>query len=163
MCFASDGSLYFLQSAGEGKACVRKLKDGVVSTVAGQAGIAEYADGTGSAARFNLIAEGGEPGGGIIEDEDGNFLIADVGNHAIRKMTPAGVVTTISAMQVDENGKPYPNKWAYKDDYDPEMGNKLGTSQYVAHPMYIFKIEANTYGFLQYTGDAPGVRKITFE
>lgn len=158
MCVASDGTLYFLQSAGNGGSCVRSLKDGVVKTVAGCPGTPAYADGKGGDARFSFVAEGGEPGGGIVEDEDGNLLIADPGNHAIRKMTPEGQVTTISAM-----GEGGPNKWAYKDDYDPAIGNKLGASQYVAHPMSIFRLEPYTYCFTQYTGDAPGVRKIVFE
>jgi hypothetical protein len=162
MWVARNGALYFLQSAGKGKSCVRKLENGTLTTVAGKPGETGYADGTGETALFYFTIDidgvPNEPGGGIVEDEDGNFLIADPGNHAIRKMTPDGVVTTISAM--DPGG---PNKWAYKDDYDPAMGGKLGATQYVAHPMHIFKIEANAYGIVQYTGDAPGIRKVVFE
>ena len=160
MCVASDGALYFLQSSGDGNCCVRKLANGTVTTLAGNPGTAGYADGKGTEALFSFKAEGGEPGGGIVEDEDGNLLIADPGNHAIRKMTPDGTVTTINKVDVS-NGSP--NKWAYKDDYDPAIGNQGEASQYAAHPMYIFKIEDYTYGFLQYTGDAPGIRKIVFE
>ena len=155
MTVASDGTLYFIQSW---KHNVRKLSKGILTTVAGQFEQGGWVDGDAATAKFNFVAENGEPGGGIVEDEDGNFLIADPGNHAIRKMTPDGVVTTISAMQ--EGG---PNKWAYKDDYDPNMGNHLGATQYCAHPIHIFKIAPYTYGFTQYTGDAPGVRQIVFE
>ncbi|MDR2627447.1 MAG: IPT/TIG domain-containing protein [Dysgonamonadaceae bacterium] len=158
MYVAHNGTLYFLQSSGNGKSCVRKLENGILSTLAGKPGTAGYADGTGNDASFNFICEGGEPGGGIVEDADGNLLIADPGNHAIRKMTPAGIVTTITAMEAGG-----PNKWNYKDDYDPAMGNQLGATQYVAHPMHIFKIETDAYGIVQYTGDAPGIRKIVFE
>lgn len=166
MCVASDGSLYFLQSTGDGKNCIRRLSANKVSTVAGQPGKWGYKNGKGNEAIFNFECEEGghEPSGNIIEDEDGNFLIADFGNHAIRKMTPDGTVTTVNEVDIAEEGENLrPNKWAYKDDYDPTMGNKLGASKFAAHPNYIFKIEDYTYGFLQYTGDAPGIRQISFE
>ena len=159
MTVASDGTLYFIESW---KHVVRKLSDGVLTTVAGEYEESGCADGTGNQARFNFVDEGGEVGGGLVEDEDGNILIADPGNHAIRKMTPDGTVTTISAMQYDENGNMVPNKWAYKDDYDPNIGGNLGATQYVAHPMHIFKISDYTYGICQYS-DAPGIRQLSFE
>jgi MYXO-CTERM domain-containing protein len=68
---------------------IRKISPaGVVSTLAG-AGVSGYADGTGETARFR------EPSG-IAADATGNVYVADWGNHAIRKITPAGVVTTFA-------------------------------------------------------------------
>ena len=61
------------------------------TTLAGDAGIAGSADGIGRAARFN------NPNG-VAVDSAGNVYVADSGNHTIRKVTPAGVVTTLAGL-----------------------------------------------------------------
>jgi hypothetical protein len=67
---------------------VRKITPtGTVITLAGLAGASGSADGTGGIARFN------QPGG-IAVDSASNLYIGDSGNHTIRKITPAGVVST---------------------------------------------------------------------
>ena len=64
------------------------------TTIAGLAGTSGNADGTNSQARFN------DPGG-IVVDDAGTVFVADVFNHTIRKLTPAGtnwLVTTICGL-----------------------------------------------------------------
>ena len=58
----------------------------VVSTLAGN-GEAGFADGQGADARFNMPL-------GLVMDPEGNVLVADYGNHSVRKVTMAGAVST---------------------------------------------------------------------
>ena len=62
---------------------------GVVSTFAGQAGVAGYADGAGGVALFNGPS-------GVAIDAAGVLYVADKGNSTIRKITAAGVVSTVA-------------------------------------------------------------------
>ncbi len=73
---------------------IRKIDTAaVVSTLAGVAGLAGSTDGIGAVARFNFPS-------GLALDSDGNLYIADSGNNTIRKMTPAGRVTTLGGLPV---------------------------------------------------------------
>ncbi|HIF27927.1 MAG TPA: hypothetical protein EYQ40_05270, partial [Candidatus Marinimicrobia bacterium] len=73
-----------------GNHLIRKITSaGVVSTFAGS-GSAGSANGTGTAATFNHPY-------GVAVDGSGNVYVADyLGNHLIRKITSAGVVTTLA-------------------------------------------------------------------
>ena len=59
-----------------------------MTTLAGGMGVSGTNDGMGSAARF------ADPGG-VAVDNAGNVFVADTYNNTIRKVTSAGVVTTI--------------------------------------------------------------------
>jgi hypothetical protein len=83
------GNLYVADSANN---AIRKITtNGLVTTVAGVAGAAGSADGAGAAARFRSPY-------GIARDSSGNLYVADRVNHLIRKITPAGVVSTLAGL-----------------------------------------------------------------
>ncbi len=68
---------------------VRKISTaGVVTTFAGSGNTA-YADGIGTAASFFWLC-------GVAIDSNGNLYVADFNNNRIRKISPAGVVTTLA-------------------------------------------------------------------
>jgi prepilin-type N-terminal cleavage/methylation domain-containing protein len=74
------------------KSSSKQISDGVcgvvVSTLAGS-GTASFADGTGTAAQFNGPA-------GVAVDASGTVYVVDTYNYRIRKITPAGVVSTLA-------------------------------------------------------------------
>ena len=81
------GSFYISDNYGH---TIRKMTAlGVVTTLAGQPGASGSANGPRSVARFAFPA-------GLVVDTSNNVFVADTGNNAIRKITPAGVVTTVA-------------------------------------------------------------------
>src|SRR5215207_5544006 len=83
----ASGNLYNAQY-GWGRVRKLNLNTMVVSTLAGDGGTSD-ADGTGTAAQFGSAEF-------VSTDAAGNVYIADQDNNKIRKITPAGVVTTIA-------------------------------------------------------------------
>ncbi len=89
---------YCIAIEGDGKS-FRAMKDkaieegrcangGVVTSFAGNGSVGST-DGLGSVARFNNPND-------IAIDSTGNLYVADSGNHAIRKITPQGLVSTLA-------------------------------------------------------------------
>lgn len=82
------GNIYIVD--GDGNNTIRKIsKEGVVTTLAGTKGKIGRADGHGENASFNKPR-------GITLDAQGNVYVADSWNHTVRKINPAGMVTTLA-------------------------------------------------------------------
>jgi len=87
VCSDISGNIYV---ADYGNHTIRKITPaGVVSTLVGVAGVSGSTDGTGTAASFQYPT-------GVCSDASGNIYVADRDNHKIRKVTAAGVVTTLA-------------------------------------------------------------------
>ena len=87
MAVDGSGSVYIADSDNN---TIRKITPaGVVSTFAGSAGNRGSADGSGGVARFSGP-------NGVAVDGSGNVYVADGGNRTIRKITPAGFVSTLA-------------------------------------------------------------------
>lgn len=85
------GDMYIVDS---GNHSIRKFDGTTVSTLAGSAaGTPGYADGTGTAALFT------SPTSAVLH-ADGNLYVTEFNNHVIRKITLAGVVTTLAGSNV---------------------------------------------------------------
>jgi hypothetical protein len=102
----ANGNIYIVDSENH---AIRKLSPfsnvgngQSLSTVAGDAppsglggtGTPDFKDATGTASRFNMPK-------GITIDKNGNFYITDYNNFRVRKMTPAGVVTTLAGTSTE--------------------------------------------------------------
>jgi DNA-binding beta-propeller fold protein YncE len=83
---APDGTI-FVADAGDAHRIRRIAPDGVVSTVAG--GARGFTDGAGAAAAFSTPS-------GLALATDGTLYLADTGNHAIRRITAGGEVSTLA-------------------------------------------------------------------
>jgi hypothetical protein len=89
MTIDSAGNLYITDTGNDE---IRKVTSGgVVTTIAGSPGVSGTNDGTGSAALFKGPL-------GIAVDSAGNLYVADTGNSLVRKVTAAGVVTTLAGL-----------------------------------------------------------------
>src|SRR5205085_4828650 len=85
----TNGNIYVADTDNQ---AIRKITPaGSVTTLAGFVGSTGSADGTGVTARFNYPL-------GVAADSSGNIYVADQLNHTIRKITPAGAVTTLAGL-----------------------------------------------------------------
>ncbi len=81
---------------------IRKVSPtGEISIIAGTAGVSGNTDGTGKVALFNYPTS-------VAVDNAGIVYVADSGNNVIRKITPNGVVTTLTGVVSPEDYFYYP-------------------------------------------------------
>lgn len=133
-----DGNVYVSDTYNH---AIRKIvaATGVVTTVAGNANVVGYADGNDISALFFQPR-------GLASDTNGNLYVADSGNHAIRKITPQGVVTTLAGN-------------------NPTLGRLSGSSDGTGYSAkfylpYALTVDRNNSIFVGDTGNAV-IRKIT--
>jgi MYXO-CTERM domain-containing protein len=75
----------------DGTTVLRTIPAGTSTTLAGSSGISGTFDGTGMFALFNSPSD-------VTLDAANNVYVADTGNSCIRRITSAGVVTTVAGM-----------------------------------------------------------------
>ena len=88
VCTDPQGTIYVADSGNNRIRKVEATGNHMVSTIAGS-GVEGFADGVGTNAVF------GSPKS-ICIDNQGNLYVTDFWNYKIRKITPAGVVTTVA-------------------------------------------------------------------
>jgi sugar lactone lactonase YvrE len=94
---------------------IRKVSpDGTISTVAGN-GKREFSGDGGQATQAGLIGPND-----MVVDDAGNLIIADSGNHRIRKVAPDGIISTIAGI-----GKPNKGENPLAGDGGPAVRTRL--------------------------------------
>jgi sugar lactone lactonase YvrE len=130
---AIDASANIYVSEGNADTIRLVTQSGVVTTFAGTLSHRGHVDDTGAAARFSYPY-------GIVADSTGNIFVCDIGNFVIRKISPAGVVTTFAG------------------DGNDGFLDGTGTAAEFDYPNGI-TIDANDNLYL--TEDSGAIRKIT--
>lgn len=132
----STGNLYV---ANTGSSTIRKITPaGLVGTFAGSTGRTGSTDGT--AALFNHPT-------GLAIDSTNNLYVADTGNHTIRKITPAGTVTTIAGepgFRGTANGVGQNAKFNSPLDLAIDSSNNLYVADMGNHTIRKITISGNT-------------------
>ena len=87
----ADASGNFFVADSQNHAIRKVTTNGMVTTFAGQLGVSGTANGSGTNAQFNTPS-------GLAYDSGGNLFVTDTGNGTIRKITPAGAVSTFAGV-----------------------------------------------------------------
>ena len=125
---------------------IRKISaDGTVTTFAGN-GTREVRDGTGTEASFGVMRC-------ITVDQTGNLYVADNAGTVIRKITPAGVVTTLN---IDSDGSDVNLRF---DEIDYLAVDRTGNLYFTSFGSHcIFKLTGSTLSILAGNNDVIGYR-----
>ncbi len=108
---------------------IRKVSPtGQVTTVAGKAGQGDWINGTGADARFWWPSD-------LTVDASGNIFVADQRNAAVRKITPAGVVSTLA-------GSGVANAWADGQGGAAQFNTPVGVALDKAGNAYVADSES---------------------
>ncbi|MEK6289248.1 MAG: NHL repeat-containing protein [Acidobacteriota bacterium] len=126
--------------------CIRRIStDGQVTTIAGT-GAPGYGDGQSASASFDTPS-------GIAIDERGDIFVADTGNHAVRKITELGEVTTVAGRTAADDGH----------GNEVRLNNPVGIS--VTHDGFLFISDEGSGRIIRiapegarksYAGSSPG-------
>ncbi|MFN0119940.1 MAG: hypothetical protein ACKV2V_05505 [Blastocatellia bacterium] len=120
LALGPDGAVYVADTYNDR---IRKISaDGQVTTIAG-GGAPGFQDGRGPEAAFDTPC-------GVALAPDGSLLVADTGNHRIRRLTPDGVVTTIAGTGEEGERDGPPNQAAFAEPMAIAVRND--TTFYVA-------------------------------
>lgn len=121
---------------------------GQVSTFAGSFSVSGFSDGTSGSARFYSPM-------GMTADAQGNLYVADANNQAIRKITPAGVVTTIAGNgttgSANGNGSAARFNYPYDIAFDATTGS-LFVADYINNRIRKIDASANVSTYAGGTG-----------
>lgn len=110
---------------------------GVVEIIAGGSGLG-YFDGPGANAKFNQPE-------GISTDKDGNIYVADYANYKVRKITPAGQVSTMPGRFAPWQNPSGPNTdYALPTAVKPGLDGKLYITEYNSHGISSFEPPSTT-------------------
>jgi len=134
LAVAGDGTVYFADS---GNHRIRKLKDGVVTTVAGCATPQDdvgceqggYRDGPATTAQFRFPAA-------VALEASGAILVADLGNGRLRRISGATVSTVPNTPALREPTALAPGPGAALQVADPGAGtlSEMGAAGLAIHP-----------------------------
>ena len=134
-----DGNLFVAEEFG---CSVQKISPaGVMATFAGKSEEWGSADGVGGQARFCEFYANGLRG--LVADAAGNLYTADHSNATIRKITPAGAVSTIAGKATTKG-----------------QADGSGSAARFDTPFYFYQLTADAQGNV-YVGEGPRIRKVS--